>query len=271
MEHGNLYDQFDKKPCIEKGKWSLNTAIKCKNPLFVPKFQQYETYNFHQPKSEDVKKWQVATMATDNITLKFDENNKKGPDEPRSYDIKNKFGSHTETYNQGWVPNDTEKTINNRSSVPYNILNMAPNPLSGSIAQGVLDKKLFNVKKGVAEISDLTRVTYPNFNANYAKLYHENNNIFKSVKGIFTDMYDASLKNGSISLPFRRGADVGEEGSQKSKIKNSPRSFKKHSSSIDFGTMPKTTKKSNMAIQLDPIPTGSINFMPGTTRPLIMD
>jgi len=268
LQHSNdIYDKFKQTKKIESERWAVNTAAKCKNPELVPKFQQYETYNFPRPSNEEVKTWQVASMATDNITLKFDPKNKKGPDEPRFADLKSKFGSHTETFKQGWVPNYTDKTINNRSSVRYNIINpIEPNVLGGAIVGGILDRKLYNVKKGVAEISDLTRVTNPNYNKNYSNLFHENLGIFRGVKGIFTDMYDMSHKNGNISMPFRRGADANENDANKPKVLK--HTLKRYTS-VDLGNFPKSTRGSGNTIQLDTFNSKSINIMPNTTKSVV--
>jgi hypothetical protein len=267
LEHFNVYKGLKENIVIEQEKWSINTAAKCKNPTLIPKYQQYENYSFPRPDAEEVRKWQVGKMATDNYTLKFDEKNKKAPGEPRLCENKFKFGSHTETYKQGWVPNPIkEKGTNNRSSVPYNILNNDNNTLSGSVQSGILDKKLFNVKKGVAEIADLTRVTNPNYNARYAELYHENNNIFKGVKGIFTDMYDASHKNGNISLPFRRGANVGDGSEPKHHVIKRKNIHK----SVDFGNHPRTTKRMT-SIKIDsfnPVASANLSVVPATTTNL---
>ncbi len=187
--------------------------------------------------------------------------------------MKSKFGSHTETYKDGWVPNVTEKTINNRSSVPYDIINMDNNPIFGAIQAKMADKKLFNMKKGVSEISDLKRVTNPNYDPNYNKLYGENKRIFKSLKGIFTQMYDASHRNGGISLPFRRGAgpDNNDDGQAKAIKSSGRRQHRKNHHSIDFGSIPSTTRRMHNKIQLDVSPTTNINVMPATTTNVIQN
>jgi hypothetical protein len=49
-----------------------------------------------------------------------------------------------------WVPPVHEgKTINNRSSVPHNIISHEPNAHSSVLVLGLLDKRVANMKKGI--------------------------------------------------------------------------------------------------------------------------
>lgn len=97
--------------------------------------------------------------------------------------------------------------MNNRSSVTYNILNNDSNSASGAIIVKMLDKKVTNKKKGVAEITDLTRPFHPNFNRNYKDYLNENPKIFNAYNGIFSHMYDAAHRNGNIVVPFRNSTN----------------------------------------------------------------
>lgn len=65
------------------------------------------------------------------------------------------YSTNFETGASSWVPKDQLKTVCNKSSVAYNIIAHTPNTYSGAEVLGVLDKKVTNRKKGVAEFSDL--------------------------------------------------------------------------------------------------------------------
>ena len=69
---------------------------------------------------------------------------------------KPKYNINTRS-NNPWVPleNDPLGNINNRNSVGYNILNHKGNPHSPNLVVGLLDNKMTNKKKGIAEFSDL--------------------------------------------------------------------------------------------------------------------
>ena len=112
------------------------------------------------------------------------------------------YSTNFESGATSWVPKDQLKTVCNKSSVAYNIIAHTPNTYSGAEVLGVLDKKVTNRKKGVAEFSDLTRVSALKKNEQYNNMYSENNAMFRKKTGIFTYMFDAAIKNGGISLPF---------------------------------------------------------------------
>jgi hypothetical protein len=101
------------------------------------------------------------------------------------------------------VPQGNLKTMNNRSSVTYNILNNDHNQTSGVMVLKIFDKNITNKKKGVAEICDLTRAFNPNFNKKYQGTLDDKPNVFHRYNGIFSHMYDAAHRNGNIVIPFR--------------------------------------------------------------------
>ena len=111
--------------------------------------------------------------------------------------------------------------MNNRSSVTYNIVSNDQNTLSGLVVLKMMDKKLANKKKGIAEVEDLSQPYHSNVNKNYVKLYEENKNIFKVYNGIFSHMYDAAHRNGNIVVPFSNSDiinhNVANTGSKRSK------------------------------------------------------
>ncbi len=132
--------------------------------------------------------------------------------------LKNKFSSHTETFQDGWVPQGNFKTVNNRSSVTYNILSHDQNAISGAMVLKILDKKITSKKKGVAEIADLTRSFNPNINHKFRQFASEYPNIFHRYNGIFSHMYDAAHRNGNIVVPFRN--NVNSETSRNTSSKS---------------------------------------------------
>ena len=67
----------------------------------------------------------------------------------------------------------------------------------------MLDRTLNNKKKGVAEFSDFTKPSHPNFNKEYQDLVAKDPKIFMRYKGIFSELYDSAWRNGNIYVPFR--------------------------------------------------------------------
>ena len=100
-----------------------------------------------------------------------------------------------------------QKTVNNRSSVPYNILSNGDNTYSGAQILRNLDKKLTNRKKGLAEIYDLMRVTALKVNEGHKIAYEHNPKVFYRKLGIFNNTYDAAVRNGNPDGPFKRKKD----------------------------------------------------------------
>jgi hypothetical protein len=79
-----------------------------------------------------------------------------------------------------WVPYSGEiKTINNRSSVPHNIISHTPNQHSPKLVIGLLDKQVCNMKKGIGEFGDLQRPTAINKNIEHNSAYESNPDVFK--------------------------------------------------------------------------------------------
>eukprot|EP00826_Nyctotherus_ovalis_P059038 TRINITY_DN8176_c0_g2_i1.p1 TRINITY_DN8176_c0_g2~~TRINITY_DN8176_c0_g2_i1.p1 ORF type:complete len:205 (+),score=53.30 TRINITY_DN8176_c0_g2_i1:132-746(+) len=104
---------------------------------------------------------------------------------------------------QGWVEKTGQKTVNNRSSVPYNIISNEENVYSGAQMVRILDKKVTNRKKGVAEFYDLTHVSAIKPNPEYNEAYGKNPKVFYKRMGIFTNTYDAAVRNGNPDGPFK--------------------------------------------------------------------
>jgi len=103
----------------------------------------------------------------------------------------------------GWVEKKGHRTVNNRSSVLYNIISNEENTYSGAQIVRILDKKITNRKKGVAEFYDLTHVSAIKSNAEYNEAINNNPKVFYKKMGIFTNTYDAAVRNGNPDGPFK--------------------------------------------------------------------
>jgi hypothetical protein len=103
----------------------------------------------------------------------------------------------------GWKPVEGHQTVNNRSSVKHDIINFQTNPRAGIKILNTLDTKITNRKKGLAEFTDKTRVTALKINQDHLNAYNENPKVFHRKTGIFSHMYDASARNGNLSMPFK--------------------------------------------------------------------
>ena len=74
-----------------------------------------------------------------------------------------------------------------------------------------MEKKLYNMKKGIAYISELTKLNAPNYDPIFKSEFKQNPEIFRKCNGVFSHIYDRAHKNGFIVEPFK-----------KSEIKNNP-------------------------------------------------
>lgn len=113
------------------------------------------------------------------------------------------FGTHTMT-KQGWseLVSPNQKSVNNRSSVPHNIISHMPNQTSGNLIVGVSNNKVLNRKKGVCTFSDEARGTALHFNQDFRDNYKTNPHIFKHMNTFATAVYDEAHRFG-IDRPFR--------------------------------------------------------------------
>ncbi len=202
---------------LDSNKWAVGTTKQPMTSDQLPKIQPFKEYHFPQRNKEVIETSKENYFDSDHISIRAPKIKKKHESES-FLNLKNKMGPHTETYADGWIPQGNYKTINNRSSVTYNILSNEKNDLSGAVVLKMLDVKLNNKKKGVAEFSDLTRPTHPNINRNFRENYHSNNDMFKVYNGIFSHMYDAAHRNGNIVVPFRNNNTVSNHNSTQNLI-----------------------------------------------------
>lgn len=104
---------------------------------------------------------------------------------------------------KGWKEMSGYKTVNNRSSVTYNILTNDANTYSGAQILRTLDKKVTNRKKGIAEFSDLGNVGAAKVNEGHRDALASDPKVFHRRLGIFSNTYDAAVRNGNPGGPFR--------------------------------------------------------------------
>eukprot|EP00350_Pseudokeronopsis_sp_OXSARD2_P010908 CAMPEP_0170548268 /NCGR_PEP_ID=MMETSP0211-20121228/6606_1 /TAXON_ID=311385 /ORGANISM="Pseudokeronopsis sp., Strain OXSARD2" /LENGTH=118 /DNA_ID=CAMNT_0010853735 /DNA_START=345 /DNA_END=698 /DNA_ORIENTATION=+ len=107
------------------------------------------------------------------------------------------------TSKKSWEPYQSDsKSINNRSSVKHNIISHEENNYTPSLVIGLMDKRLTNIKKGIAEFGDIQRPTALNQNMEHLNSLKDNPDIFKRKNGAFTYLYDSAHRFGE-SKPFK--------------------------------------------------------------------
>lgn len=183
-------------------KWALKTAARAPNYEFLPKLQPFQTYYFPpEYNNKEPEKYKIYSLKTDHIGIKIPKINRVNSE--KSF-LKMKAGysasNETKTENQ-WVPYVGEISNINTSSKNYNIINFQPFKNRKSNCR-LLDKSLNFRKKGIGEYYDLTNVFNKNFNKEFSMKFEENPKRFYKYNGAFTNMYDASNRNGKITLPF---------------------------------------------------------------------
>ena len=215
LQRPNLYEKFDiKSPSYKHNslyktkknketKWSIGTVARAPDEDRLPKRQQFKIYYFPpQYNNKDPKNYKKYFLKTDSIGIKVPKINKVDLD--KSY-IKMKAGysvnNETKVENQ-WVPRIGDISNNNISSKNYDIINFQPLSNEKLSNSKILNKSLNFRKKGVGEYYDLTNVYNKNFNKEYSKKFEEIPKRFYKYNGLFTNMYDASNRNGKITLPF---------------------------------------------------------------------
>ena len=213
----NLYENFDIKnkknlKSIDiyathpnpPTKWALNTAARAPNYESLPKLQPFQTYYFPpEYNNKNVEKYRNYSLKTDHIGIKVPRIQKVKSEE--SF-VKLKSGycvSNESKKEDRWVPYPSKDSINNLSSKDYDIINFKPILANSSNCQ-IMNRTLNYRKKGVGEYADLTKTFRINYNKDFAEKFNSNPYRFRKYTGIFSNMYDASHKNGNIIPPFGR-------------------------------------------------------------------
>ena len=197
-KHNDLYKT---KP-NDNSKWAINTACRAPNFETLPKVQPYRTYYF-PPKynNKDVEKYRAYSLKTDYIGIKVPRIKKIDPKDS-FLKLKNDYSVSSETlYDNKWFPYPSKNSLKTISSKNYDIINFMPIFQDNSNFQ-IMNKTLNFRKKGVGEFSDLSRTFRVNINKDFKQKYEENPKRFYKYTGIFSNMYDASHKNGNIITPF---------------------------------------------------------------------
>ena len=169
----------------------------------MPKKQQFKIYYFPpENNNKEPKKYKSLSLKTDHIGIKIPKITKINSD--KSF-LKMKAGyssnNETKTENQ-WIPGISENSNNNISSKNYNIINFKPLKLNRYSNCKILNKSLNFRKKGIGEFCDLANVFNKNFNKEFSMRFEENPKRFYKYNGAFTNMYDVSIRNGKMILPF---------------------------------------------------------------------
>lgn len=219
----NLTERND--PSIRNLKWSLNPQLNCSKEKHLPKIQQFKEYNFIKRDKEKIEQYKNNYLETDNIAIRvpdFVKDKHKLNERTKSedftmqkifktpfLDMKNEFNVNTLS-DSSWAPKNYEKSANNKSSVDYNIISFQKG--FGNIdkinSSNIFDRKLMNKKKSVCEYSDLTRNFAIHLDKNYQKAIKDNPKRFLAYNGVFTYLYNASHRNGNISMPFRKSSEI---------------------------------------------------------------
>ena len=197
-KHNELYNT---KP-NDNSKWAINTACRAPNFETLPKVQPYRTYYF-PPKynNKDVEKYRAYSLKTDYIGIKVPRIKKIDPKDS-FLKLKSDYSVSSETLKDNkWFPYPSKNSLKTISSKNYDIINFLPNLQDNSNLQ-IMNRTLNFRKKGVGEFSDLSRTFRVNINKDFKQKFEENPKRFHKYTGIFSNMYDASHKNGNIIPPF---------------------------------------------------------------------
>ena len=196
--HNKLY----KTKINDNAKWALSTSCRAPNYDSLPKVQPFKNYYF-PPKynNKDIDKYRDYSLKSDHIGIKVPKIKKI---EPKNSFLKLKKGysvSSETRYEYKWKPYPSKNSINNISSKDYDIINFLP-IFSNSNNSQIMNKTLNYRKKGMGEYNDLTKTFRVNVNNDFVEKFNENPKRFYKYTGIFSNMYDASHKNGNIITPF---------------------------------------------------------------------
>jgi hypothetical protein len=197
-KHNDLYNTRPNN----NSKWALNPSCRAPNYETLPKIQPYQTYYF-PPKynNKEIEKYRAFSLKTDHIGIKIP-NLRKIEQKDSFLKLKRDYSvsSETKTHNM-WVPFPSKDGIINISSKEYDILNFMPNISNISNCQ-IMNRTINYRKKGVGEYDDLRKTFRVNVNKDFVERFIENPKRFRRYTGIFSNMYDASHKNGNIITPF---------------------------------------------------------------------
>lgn len=192
-----------------KEKWALEYTVNCSNENYLPKVQQFKSYNFVNRSNSESEKYRNTFLKTDNIAIRVPKmcsstNKSQGNTEKKFsfLELKNRYNITSES-GSSWAPMKYDKSISNNSSVNYNILTFQQRGKTKDLSN-ILNKKIANKKKSMAEYNDLTGTFAVNYSKKFEDAFKENNKRFCHFNGIFTHLYDAAARNGNLIMPFRK-------------------------------------------------------------------
>ena len=215
LKKPNLYEDFDIKSFKNLNnkdldsshpnpptKWAINTVARAPNYKCLPKIQPFQTYYFPpEYNNKNVEKYRNFSLKTDHIGIKVPRIQKVKSEES-FLNLKAGYNFSTETKKENrWAAFPSKDSINNLSSKDYDIINFQPILANSSNCQ-IMNKTLNDRKKGIGEYADLTKTFRLNFNKDFTEKFKSNPYRFHKYTGIFSNMYDASHKNGNIIPPF---------------------------------------------------------------------
>jgi len=200
--------------------WSLYATKNYSNYENIPKFQHYSNYILpikNDLNKENRKQLSQNFLKTDHIGIQIpkdilennNNNNNINNNKFSFLNMKSKFNSSSES-NSHWNAKVEFPSLINKSSVNYNILtneqikNNINNNINNNNKESFLNKNYYFKRKGVGNYADLIHPFNKNFSEKYNKAYNENNNIFKSYKGVFSQIYEDAHRSGNIYQPFER-------------------------------------------------------------------
>jgi hypothetical protein len=205
MNNNNIINHYYTNPNSQRpltSKWAIGTIAPPINWETLPKKQQFKRYYFPPDyKNKNPEKYRNYSLKTDHIGIRDNRINKV-KDKESYLKMKAEYSTQIES-KEGWKPFEGFETVNNRPSVNYNIITCQPLVnQTNSKNDNILNKHVTNRTKGIGELADLHHTYRPNFNKDYAKLLTNNPERFRKFTGIFTQMYDATVRNGGMGNPF---------------------------------------------------------------------
>lgn len=201
-----FYNENEKYIPSKPLKWTVGNTCICNDENLLPKKDPYKIYQFSKRSQEDIDKYRRNYLPTDHISIRAPNLSFSKEDKnlsPSFLQMKSEFDFNKES-GSFWVPRTNDyPTQANKSSVGYNIINNQNNEFAGLKNMGIFDKSLNYKKKGIAEFSDYLKPTNYNPNQRYLECFENNKDRFHNYKGIFSELYDSSARNGNIYIPFK--------------------------------------------------------------------
>ena len=198
--HKELYPQENFNQ-TSRTNWALQTIKRAPSYSALPKVQQFTTYYFHKPSKEQVEKYSNSYLNSDHISIKVPKRNNFQNKEGMSYlESKSLYNANSES-EKTWEPKFKDVTLNNKSSVKYNIINHEDNNFE--LKRMAMKKGINNLAKGIGEFNDMTKVYGRNFSNEYNNAVKKNKFVFRMCNGVFTHLYNSAFKNGILNVPFK--------------------------------------------------------------------